>query len=200
MTEACKILVVDDEPITRMDICEMLRDEGYNVVAEGKNGEEAIELTYKWKPDLIIMDVKMPKMDGIKASEIIRKSSGSAVLLLTAYSQKELVKRARSAGVCGYLVKPVSEEDLIPAVEIALGQQTSFKVLKQNIDDLKNKVEERKIIDKAKGMIMKHLSLAEAEAYEWMRSQSMKQRISMIQLSEQLLRSKDLGMIQVNIN
>ncbi|USG63356.1 response regulator [Brevibacillus ruminantium] len=117
MRQRYKILVIDDEPITRMDIREMLQEEGYDVVAEGKNGKEAIELTQKWKPNLIIMDVKMPVMDGLKASRIIRNTSNSAVLLLTAYSAGEMIAEAECAGVCAYLVKPVSEEELLPAVE-----------------------------------------------------------------------------------
>jgi two-component system, response regulator PdtaR len=115
-----KILVIDDEPITRMDIREMLQEVGYDVVAEGRNGKEAIELTQKWKPNLIIMDVKMPIMDGLKATKIIRDTSNSAVLLLTAYSQREMLVEAERAGVCGYLVKPVSEEELLPAVEMMI--------------------------------------------------------------------------------
>ncbi|MGG6471021.1 response regulator, partial [Saccharococcus caldoxylosilyticus] len=121
-----KLVVVDDDPITRMDIKEMLIQAGYEVIGEGKNGEEAIDLVYRFKPDIVIMDIKMPKMDGIKATRIIRNFKQSAVILLTAYSQRELVNDAKEAGVTGYLVKPVSEEDLIPAIEIAKSQQEQF--------------------------------------------------------------------------
>lgn len=191
MSHGCKILVIDDEPITRMDIREMLQEEGYAVIAEGKNGEEAIELAHKWQPDLIVMDVKMPVMDGIKAAGIIRKTCDSAVLLLTAYSQKELVGNAKEAGVAAYLVKPVSEEDLIPAVEIALSQRCRVQSLKKDITDLKQKMEERKTIERAKGMIMKTHALSETEAYDWLRNNSMKLRIPMMKLASQILGSNE---------
>lgn len=145
-----KIMVVDDEPIIRMDLREMLENEGYLVVAEAKNGEEAVELAHRHKPDLIIMDVKMPVLNGIKASGIIRSFSDSSILLLTAYSQKELVQDARKAGVSAYLVKPVSEDDLIPAVEIALSQKEKVVALKKDIHTLKQKIEDRKTRGKGK--------------------------------------------------
>lgn len=188
MTTA-KIVVIDDEPIIRMDIKEMLEAENYHVVAEGKNGEEAVELAYKHKPDMIIMDVKMPVMDGIKASEIIRKFSDSSILLLTAYSQKELVQEAKGAGVTAYLVKPVSEEDLIPAVEIALSQREKMISLKQDVLEMKEKMEERKLVEKAKGRLMKQFSLSEDEAFKWIRNESMKRRVSLTKLAEQILQA-----------
>lgn len=182
-----KILIVDDEPIIRMDLREMLEAEGYRVVAEAKNGEEAVELAYRHKPDLIIMDVKMPVMNGIKASDIIRKATDASVLLLTAYSQKELVQDAKNAGVTAYLVKPITEEDLIPAVEIALSQRERVNSLKKDIHDLKVKFEERKIVERAKGKVMSQFACNEEEAYQWMRNQSMTKRIPLPKLAEQLL-------------
>jgi AmiR/NasT family two-component response regulator len=184
-----KIVVIDDEPIIRMDIKEMLEAENYHVIAEGKNGEEAVELAYKHKPDMIIMDVKMPVMDGIKASEIIRKFSDTSIMLLTAYSQKELVQEAKGAGVTAYLVKPVSEEDLIPAVEIALSQREKMLSLKQDVLQMKQKMEERKLVEKAKGRLMSHFSLPEEDAFRWMRNESMKQRVPLAKLAEQLLQT-----------
>jgi response regulator NasT len=130
------IVIVDDDPIIRMDIREMLEEEGYEVSGEARNGEEAIELVARLKPDLVIMDVKMPVMNGIKAAQIIRKLHDSSILLLTAYSQRELVQDAREAGVAAYLVKPVSEEDLIPAVEIALSQKEKIESLKKDLEQL----------------------------------------------------------------
>lgn len=181
------IIVVDDDPIIRMDIREMLEEEGYTVAGEAKNGEEAVALVARLKPDLVIMDVKMPVMNGIKASQIIRRMQDTSVLLLTAYSQKELVQDARSAGVAAYLVKPVSEEDLIPAVEIALSQKERIDGLKKDLEELKQSLEDRKRIEKVKGMLMKAYALEEEEAYRRMREASMAARISLGKLAEQLL-------------
>ncbi|MFC8684896.1 ANTAR domain-containing response regulator [Brevibacillus porteri] len=182
-----KIMVVDDEPIIRMDLREMLENEGYLVVAEAKNGEEAVEQAHRHKPDLIIMDVKMPVLNGIKASSIIRTFSDSSILLLTAYSQKELVQDARKAGVTAYLVKPVSEDDLIPAVEIALSQKEKVVSLKKDINDLKQKIEDRKAVEKAKGKLMSALSLEEDAAYKWMQQVSMQRRMPLVKLAEEIL-------------
>ncbi|MCP3772666.1 response regulator [Paenibacillus sp. MZ04-78.2] len=184
------IVVVDDDPIIRMDIREMLEEEGYAVAGEAKNGEEAIELVAALKPDLVIMDVKMPVMNGIKASRIIRNlhDTETSVLLLTAYSQKELVQDARSAGVAAYLVKPVSEEDLIPAVEIALSQKEKIDSLKKDLEQLKQSIEERKRIEKAKGIVMKTFDLDEEEAYRKMRAVSMAESMPLIKLADGILK------------
>ncbi|WP_429832137.1 ANTAR domain-containing response regulator [Brevibacillus sp. NRS-1366] len=182
-----KIMVVDDEPIIRMDLREMLENEGYLVIAEAKNGEEAVSLAHRHKPDLIIMDVKMPVLNGIKASSIIRSFSDSSILLLTAYSQKELVQDARKAGVTAYLVKPVSEDDLIPTVEIALSQKEKVVSLKKDISDLKQKIEDRKSVEKAKGKLMSTLSLEEDAAYKWMQQVSMQRRMPLVKLAEEIL-------------
>lgn len=177
------IIVVDDDPIIRMDIREMLEVEGYFVGGEAKNGQEAVELVAKLKPDLVIMDVKMPVMNGIKASHIIRKMHDTSVLLLTAYSQKELVQDARSAGVAAYLVKPVSEEDLIPAIEIALSQKEKMDSLKKDLEQLKQSMEDRKLVEKAKGVVMKAFGLDEDEAYRKLRGASMAARIPLSKLA-----------------
>jgi AmiR/NasT family two-component response regulator len=182
------IVVVDDDPIIRMDIREMLEEGGYLVAGEAKNGEEAIELIARLKPDLAIMDIKMPVMNGIKASQIIRKlQQDTSVLLLTAYSQKELVKDAREAGVAAFLVKPVSEEDLLPAVEIALSQKEKMDALKNDIRQLKQSIEERKVIEKAKGLVMQTYSLNEEEAYKKMRTASMANSIPLSKLAAGIL-------------
>ncbi|MBP1966461.1 ANTAR domain-containing response regulator [Paenibacillus aceris] len=183
------IVVVDDDPIIRMDIREMLEEGGYFVAGEAKNGEEAVELIARVKPDLAIMDIKMPLMNGIKASNIIRKlQQDTSVLLLTAYSQKELVKEAREAGVAAFLVKPVSEVDLLPAVEIALSQKEKMDSLKQDIKLLKQSIEERKLIEKAKGIVMQTFALNEEEAYAKMRDVSMLTRIPLSKLAADILR------------
>jgi AmiR/NasT family two-component response regulator len=182
------IVVVDDDPIIRMDIREMLEEGGYLVTGEAKNGEEAIELIARLKPDLAIMDIKMPVMNGIKASQIIRKlQQDTSVLLLTAYSQKELVKDAREAGVAAFLVKPVSEADLLPAVEIALSQKEKMDSLKNDIKQLKQSIEERKVIEKAKGIVMQNYALNEEEAYKKMRAESMTARIPLSKLAACIL-------------
>ncbi|TJY43961.1 response regulator [Cohnella pontilimi] len=181
------IVIVDDDPIIRMDIREMLEEEGYVVAGEAKNGDEAIEIVARLKPDLVIMDVKMPVMNGIKASQIIRKMHDTSVLLLTAYSQRELVQDAREAGVSAYLVKPVSEEDLIPAVGIALSQKEKMESLKKDLEQLKQSLEERRQVEKAKGAVMRAFALEEDEAYKRMRSASMAARIPLSKLAERIL-------------
>ncbi|MEX2415047.1 MAG: response regulator [Paenibacillaceae bacterium] len=187
MSSKRRIVIVDDEPLTRMDIKEMLQENGYDVVGEGRNGEEAVELSYKLRPNLVIMDVKMAKMDGIKASSIISSCTDTAILLLTAYSQKELVADARNVGVSAYLVKPVTEEDLLPAVEIALSQNRMVQSLKNDIRGLKQTIEERKIIEKVKGHVMAELVCNEEDAYQWMRGESMKQRLTMVELAHRII-------------
>lgn len=184
------IVLVDDDPIIRMDIREMLEERGYLVVAEAKNGEEAIELAVRWKPDLVIMDMKMPIMNGIKATRIIRKVVDCAVLMLTAYSQHETVQDARMAGVTAYLVKPVSEENLIPAVEIALSQKEQMDTLKEALMQLKQSVEDRKAVEKAKGIVMQAYALNEEDAYRKMRGASMESRISLNKLAEYILEGR----------
>ncbi|WP_123040143.1 ANTAR domain-containing response regulator [Cohnella candidum] len=186
---SASIVVVDDDPIIRLDIREMLEEEGYHVAGEAKNGEEAVELVANLKPDLVIMDVKMPKMNGIKATQIIRRlqERDTSILLLTAYSQKELVQEAREAGVSAYLVKPVSEEDLIPAVEIALSQREKMASLKKDLEALKRSIDDRKLVEKAKGTLMKELALSEDEAYCKLREVSMAERIQMPQLAQRIL-------------
>lgn len=182
-----RIMVVDDEPVIRMDLREMLENEGYLVVAEAKNGEEAVSLAHRHKPDLIIMDVKMPVLNGVKASQIIRSFSDSSILLLTAYSQRELIQDARKAGVTAYLVKPISEEDLFPAVEIALSQKEKEVALKRDIVELKQKIEDRKAVEKAKGKLMGQLSLEEGAAYRWMQQVSMQRRVPLAKLAQEIL-------------
>jgi two-component system, response regulator PdtaR len=183
------ILVVDDDPIIRMDLREMLEAEGYQVVGEAGNGELAVELVAKLKPDLVIMDVKMPVMNGIKASQIIRKlqSLDTAILLLTAYSQRELVRDAREAGVAAYLVKPVSEEDLIPAVEIALSQREKLGALQKDLDGLKQSIEDRKQIDKAKRAWMKATSMSEEQAHRVLQDISMKEQVPLRKVADRIL-------------
>ncbi|EIT86768.1 ethanolamine two-component response regulator [Fictibacillus macauensis ZFHKF-1] len=182
-----RIMVVDDESILRMDLKEMLSEAGYEIAAEANTGELAIEMAALHQPDLILMDVKMPKMNGIKASRIIEKSFNIPVLLLTAYSQTEDVEDAKKAGIVGYLVKPVTEQQLIPAVEIALAQSQKVKRLLKDMRKLEEKIEERKLIEKAKGIIMETHHLNEESAYQKLRSYCMNHRIVMKQLAQYII-------------
>ncbi|MEY4061764.1 MAG: hypothetical protein RL602_395, partial [Actinomycetota bacterium] len=154
-----RILVAEDETLIRMDLVEMLQAAGYEVVAQATNGQEAIDLATEHKPDLAILDVKMPVLDGISAAEKIIEIA--PVLMLTAYSQKELVDRARDAGVMAYVVKPFTIGDLMPAIEIAISRHTQMKTLADEVADLHDRLETRKLIDRAKGLLMKALNLSE---------------------------------------
>lgn len=172
-----KILVAEDETLIRLDLVEMLSDAGYEVVAQAANGVEAIALAQLHKPDLAILDVKMPELDGISAAEKIIEIS--PVLMLTAFSQKELVDRARDAGVMAYVVKPFTIGDLTPAIEIAISRHAQMKALKEEVTDLHDRLETRKLVDRAKGILMQALSLSEPEAFSWIQRAAMDRRISM---------------------
>ncbi|MEH7109681.1 ANTAR domain-containing response regulator [Bacillus sp. JJ1764] len=187
-----RIMIVDDDPITRMDLREMLNGEGYQVIKECKNGEEAVEYSMRLKPDLMIMDVKMPVLNGIKAARIIRQKLDTAILLLTAYSQRELIEDAKESGITAYLVKPVTEADLIPAIEIAISQKRKFECLSMDLQSLKQKLSERQLIEKAKGRMMESFLLSEDTAYRFMREYSMKNRIALVEVAESILNGKDL--------
>jgi len=172
-----RILVAEDEALIRMDLVEMLQGAGYEVVAEATNGQEAVELTQLHKPDLAILDVKMPVMDGISAAEKIINLA--PVLMLTAFSQKELIDRARDAGVMAYVVKPFTIGDLIPAIEIAISRHLQMRSLADEVADLHERLETRKLIDRAKGILMKALNLSEPEAFSWIQRAAMDRRMSM---------------------
>jgi response regulator NasT len=172
-----RILVAEDEAIIRMDLIEMLQGAGYEVVAAATNGQEAIDLATEHKPDLAILDVKMPVLDGISAAAKIIEIA--PVLMLTAFSQKELVERARDAGVMAYVVKPFTIGDLMPAIEIAISRHKQMKSLATEVADLHDRLETRKIIDKAKGILMTALSLSEPEAFSWIQKAAMDRRLTM---------------------
>ena len=174
---AARIVVAEDEALIRMDLVEMLTESGYNVVGEAGNGQEAIELVQEHRPDLTILDVKMPVLDGISAAEQIIHIS--PVLMLTAFSQKELVERARDAGVMAYVVKPFSITDLIPAMEIAMSRHKQMTSLEKEIANLHDRLETRKLIDRAKGILMTALNLTEPQAFSWIQRAAMDRRISM---------------------
>ena len=174
---AVRILVAEDETLIRMDLVEMLQAAGYEIVAQATNGQEAVELANEHNPDLAILDVKMPVLDGISAAEKIIELA--PVLMLTAYSQKELIDRARDAGVMAYVVKPFSIGDLIPAIEIAISRHAQMRTLAEEVADLHERLETRKLIDRAKGILMKGLNLSEPEAFSWIQRAAMDRRLTM---------------------
>jgi len=185
-----RILVAEDETLIRMDLVEMLNGAGYQVVGEAKNGEEAIVLARELKPDLAILDVKMPVLDGISAAEEI--ISISPVLMLTAFSQKELVDRARDAGVMAYVVKPFSINDLVPAMEIAMSRHKQMVSLSEEVAELYERLEVRKLIDKAKGILMAALNLTEPQAFSWIQKAAMDRRLSMKEIAKAVISPTDI--------
>ena len=185
MVKPKQILIAEDETLIRLDLSEMLREAGYEVIAEAADGEEAIELAEKTKPDLAILDVKMPKLDGISAAEKIAKICPT--LMLTAFSQRDLVERARDAGVMGYVVKPFTIDDLLPAIEIAFSRHQQLIALQEEISDLADRLETRKLVDQAKGILMKALNLSEPEAFKWIQKSAMDRRITMKEISLAIL-------------
>ncbi len=180
-----RILVAEDEALIRMDLVEMLQEAGYEVIAQATNGEEAIALATEHKPDLAILDVKMPVLDGISAAEKI--ISIAPVLMLTAFSQKELIDRARDAGVMAYVVKPFTISDLVPAIEIAISRHTQMKSLADEVADLHERLETRKKIDRAKGILMKALNLSEPEAFSWIQRAAMDRRLTMKEVANAVI-------------
>ena len=180
-----RILVAEDETLIRMDLVEMLREAGYDVVGAAMDGSEAVELAESLKPDLAILDVKMPVLDGISAAEKI--IAISPVLMLTAFSQKDLVERARDAGAMAYVVKPFTINDLVPAIEISISRHRQMKSLESEVADLHERLETRKVIDRAKGILMKALNLSEPEAFSWIQRAAMDRRITMKEVSEAVI-------------
>ena len=180
-----RIVVAEDEALIRMDLIEMLQEAGYSVVAEATNGAEAIELVQEHQPDLVILDVKMPVLDGISAAEKIIEIA--PVLMLTAFSQRDLIERARDAGAMAYVVKPFTINDLVPAIEIAISRHRQMKSLEAEVKDLHDRLETRKLIDRAKGILMQALNLSEPEAFSWIQRTAMDRRISMKEVAEAVI-------------
>ena len=183
--KAVRILVAEDEALIRMDLVEMLQEAGYEVIAQATNGEEAIALALEHQPDLAILDVKMPVLDGISAAEKIIATA--PVLMLTAFSQRELIDRARDAGVMAYVVKPFTIGDLVPAIEIAISRHTQMQSLAVEVADLHERLETRKVIDRAKGILMKALNLSEPEAFSWIQRAAMDRRLSMREVAQAVI-------------
>ncbi len=184
-----KIVIADNESIIRMDLREILEEAGHEVVGEAANGVRAVELTRKYKPDIVIMDIKMPEMDGIAAAKAISHDKLAPVLLLTAFSQQEIVERAKDSGVLAYLVKPVKESNLFPAIEIALSRFEEISQLETELDNVKHSLEMRKLLDRAKGILMDAYGLTESEAYRRIQRYSMKKRRTIKEVAEAVVRS-----------
>lgn len=179
-----RVLVAEDEALIRMDLVELLNDEGYEVVGQVGNGEAAVTAARELQPDLVVMDVKMPKMDGISAAEIIAEERIAPVVMLTAFSQKDLVAKAREAGAMAYVVKPFDASDVVPAIEIAMARFQEIRAVEKEVEGLEERLESRKIIDQAKGILQERLNLTEQEAFRWVQKTSMDLRKSMREVAE----------------
>ena len=186
-----RVVIAEDEALIRLDLKEMLEEEGYSVVGEAGDGEEAVELAREHRPDLVILDVKMPKLDGISAAEKIAEESIAPVLMLTAFSQRDLVERARDAGAMAYLVKPFSKSDVVPAIEMAVSRFTELKQLEKEIVDLTQRLETRKLVDRAKSVQQTEYGLTEPAAFRWIQKTSMDRRMSMQQVAEAVIQDAE---------
>lgn len=186
-----RVLLAEDEALIRLDLAEMLTEAGYEVVGQASNGEEAVSLAESLRPDLIIMDIKMPVMDGLTAAETIGEQRICPVIMLTAFSQKELVERARDAGVMAYIVKPFTVSDVTPAVEVALSRWAELKALESEVADLGERLETRKAVEKAKGVLMKKLKISEAEAFRWIQKTAMDRRLGMREVADAVVAGMD---------
>jgi response regulator NasT len=186
-----RVVIAEDEALIRLDLAEMLREEGYQVVGEAGDGQEAVDLAESLRPDLVIMDVKMPRRDGIDAAAEIAAKRIAPVVLLTAFSQRDLVEKARDAGAMAYLVKPFSISDLVPAIEVALSRFTEITELEREVADLGDRLETRKLVERAKGLLQAKHGMTEPEAFTWMQRAAMDRRTSMKRVAEVVLESMD---------
>ena len=190
MNKKPTVIVAEDEALIRLDLVELLTEEGYDVVGEAGDGEEAVKLARELEPDLVIMDVKMPKMDGISAAEIIAEERIAPVVMLTAFSQRDLVERAREAGAMAYVVKPFGASDVVPAIEIAMGRFQEIKAIEDELVSLEERLESRKVIDQAKGILQQDLGLTEPEAFRWIQKTAMDLRKSMRDVADGVISHK----------
>jgi response regulator NasT len=182
--EPRRVVIAEDEALIRMDLAEMLAEEGYDVVGQAGDGERAVALAEEHRPDLVILDVKMPVLDGIAAAERIARARLAPVVILTAFSQRELVERARDAGAMAYLVKPFTRSDLVPAIEIAMSRFAEVGALAREIDDLAEQLATRKAVDRAKGILQEQLGLSEPDAFRWIQKTAMDLRRSMREVAD----------------
>lgn len=196
--ERKSILIADDESLIRMDLQEMLTNLGYLVVGEASNGIDALNMARDLKPDLVIMDIRMPGMDGIDAAAALTKEKIAPVVLLTAFSQKDLIERAKEAGVVGYLVKPFKEADLTPAIEVALARFGEFKSISQEVGDLSHALDTRKLVDRAKGILMDTKGFTETEAFRAVQKMSMDNRKPMKSVAEAIIMAHEANLGKLN--
>ncbi|HJU97155.1 MAG TPA: response regulator [Jiangellaceae bacterium] len=181
---ARRVLVAEDESLIRLDLTEMLAEEGFEVVGEAGDGEAAVQLAERLRPDLVVMDVTMPVLDGISAAQRIVAQRIAPVLILTAFSQRELVERARAAGAMAYLVKPFTKADLVPAIEMALSRHAEISQLEGEVADLTERLETRKLVDRAKGLLQTRFGLSEPDAFRWIQKSAMDKRTSMREVAQ----------------
>jgi AmiR/NasT family two-component response regulator len=184
---ATRVVIAEDEAIIRLDLKETLEEEGYDVVGETGRGDEAVDLVRELEPDLAILDVRMPGLDGLSAAREISANKKSAVLILTAYSQRDLIEQARDAGALAYLVKPFQRSELIPAVEIALGRHREMRALHDQTQSLEEQLETRKLVDRAKGILMDSHDLSESDAFDWIQKRAMNSRLRARDVAEQVI-------------
>jgi response regulator NasT len=182
--EPLRVLVAEDEALIRLDLVDMLKEEGYDVIGEASDGEEALAMARELDPDLVVMDVKMPKMDGITAAATIAEERIAAVVMLTAFSQRELIERAREAGAMAYVVKPFDASDVVPAIEIAMARFAEIRAVEAEVADLEERFASRKAVDQAKGLLQEGLGLTEPEAFRWIQKTAMDLRKSMREVAE----------------
>ncbi len=190
-SETIRVLIAEDEALIRLDLKEMLEEEGYSIVGEVGDGQQAVDLARELTPDLVILDIQMPVLDGLSAAEQIASARIAPVIVLTAFSQRELVERARDAGAMAYLVKPFSKNDLVPAIEVARGRFAEMSALDGEVRTLEERLETRKVVEQAKGRLMSERRITEAEAFRWIQRTAMNQRTSMKALAQTILASDE---------
>ena len=193
-TEKLTVVIADDEPITRMDLRELLLDSGYEVVAEAGDGFDALEACRKYQPDIVLMDIKMPLLDGLSAAKmIVQEDLTDAIILLTAYREMEFIDEAKKIGVNGYLVKPIDEKSLIPSLQVMLSKGREIKRLRKDIQRVSSRLENRGVIERAKGRVMREKGMTEEEAYIYIRNLSLQKGVSMRQIADIILQSKAMA-------
>ncbi len=179
-----RVVVAEDEALIRLDLVEMLTEAGYDVIGQAGDGKEAVSLVRELRPDLVVMDIKMPVLDGLSAAEQLAEDRTTPVVMLTAFSQKELVERAKDAGVMAYVVKPFTAADLVPAIEVGVSRWDQMRSLESEIADLADRLETRKLVDRAKGLLMTQLKISEPEAFRWIQKTAMDRRLSMREVAD----------------
>ncbi|HET6917515.1 MAG TPA: response regulator [Acidimicrobiales bacterium] len=184
---AVRVVIAEDEAIVRLDLKEIMEEEGYEVVGETGRGDEAVDLVRQHKPDLAILDIKMPGSDGLTAARAISSERLCAVLILTAFSQRDLIEQARNAGALAYLVKPFQKSELLPAIEMALGRFAEMKALDEQVKSLEESLEVRKAVDRAKGILMDELGWGERESFSWIQKRAMNDRVKMVEVADRII-------------